>query len=53
MLGLASSYRGTMQPAMSKVQGLIFYDEIVALFGTKIGDYSLSEIENYFHSFAL
>jgi len=44
MLGLASSYRGTMQPAVSKVQDINFYDEIVALLSTKIADYSLNEI---------
>lgn len=54
MLGLASSYRGTMQPAISKVQGIIFYDEIVALLGTKVAaGYSLSELESNFHISAL
>lgn len=47
MLGLASSYRGTMQPAISKVQDIILYDEIVALLGTNVAGYSLSELENY------
>lgn len=53
MLGLAASYRGTMQPAISKVPNRIFYDEIVAHLGSQIADCSLSAIENYFLNFEL